>query len=234
MKTLLITFPFLFFTFSLFSQEKVALLLQGDAKYYNYDPTTFEIYENGVKIGDFDKTWHFRFTNDNQHVFVLKHPDFVELTLQNRTLSKTDPNVIVSPQISESTLNRLSVKFQEEQFATCTTSVKAELNSKYENTLLDTVAEFPGGRAALSQYLGENLRYPEYCIDNNIQGKVYVSFIVEENGHITCIKIEKSAHYFLDKEAFRCVKNFPKFEPAKLNGKPIATIYKFPVNFRMN
>jgi TonB family protein len=70
-------------------------------------------------------------------------------------------------------------------------------------------------------YLAQHLTYPDVAKENDLQGKVLVQCILDDNGKITDASVFKSAHKILDKEALRVVKELPNWEPAKLDGKPI-------------
>ena len=94
--------------------------------------------------------------------------------------------------------------------------------------------EFPGGTAALLEYLKNNIKYPEACRDNNIQGRVIVSFIVEKDGSIVSPKILKSVHPQLDAEAVRVISGMPNWSPGIQRGEPCRVKYTIPVNFRLN
>ena len=94
--------------------------------------------------------------------------------------------------------------------------------------------EFPGGTAALLEYLKNNIKYPEACRDNNIQGRVIVSFIVEKDGSIVSPKILKSVHPQFDAEAVRVISGMPNWSPGIQRGEPCRVKYTIPVNFRLN
>ena len=94
--------------------------------------------------------------------------------------------------------------------------------------------EFPGGTAALLEYLRKNIKYPAICRENNIQGRVIVSFIVNRDGSIVDLEVVKSVNPSLDKEALRVVACMPKWKPGSQRGKPVRVKYTIPVNFRLN
>jgi TonB family protein len=98
-----------------------------------------------------------------------------------------------------------------------------------------TMPEFNGGFDALVNYLVTNIKYPEDAKKNNIQGTVFVSFIVLKNGKVTDVSILKSANPALDDEALRVVKGMPDWKPG-LNdeGKPINVIFNLPINFKLD
>lgn len=97
----------------------------------------------------------------------------------------------------------------------------------------EQMPEFPGGGDALDQFLKENLKYPEEAKNKQIQGKVYVGFVVEKDGSVTNIQIRKSAHPLLDAEAMRVVKLMPKWKPGSMRGKTVRTRYTLPVIFSL-
>ncbi len=103
--------------------------------------------------------------------------------------------------------------------------------------IFDVVEEAPepmGGMQALYDYLGKEVKYPQMAMDNNIQGKVYVQFVVEKDGSINDVNVVKGVHNTLDKEATRVVKAMPKWKPGKQRGKAVRVRYTIPINFTIN
>ena len=100
-----------------------------------------------------------------------------------------------------------------------------------KDPMYDTPPSFPGGFEALQSFLRENTQYPEEAVKNSIQGKVIVSFVIEEDGSISNIKVARGVHPALDEEAVRVVGLMPKWKPAMNNSKPIRTKYNVPVFF---
>ena len=92
--------------------------------------------------------------------------------------------------------------------------------------------EFPGGTNALMGYLRDNMVIPDTCRENNIQGRVLVTFIVEKDGSITKPEVVKSVHPILDTEALRLVSAMPKWKPGRQNGEVQRVKYTIPVDFR--
>lgn len=93
--------------------------------------------------------------------------------------------------------------------------------------------EFPGGPAKLLEYIQKNLEYPEAARENEIQGRVFVGFIVEEDGSVSNVKILRGIGYGCDEEAIRLVNSLPKFKPGKQRGKPIRVQYTLPIVFKL-
>ena len=101
-------------------------------------------------------------------------------------------------------------------------------------TVVEDQPEFPGGAAALYEYLSKNIKYPAICRENNIQGRVVVVFIVNRDGSIVEPEVVKSVNPMLDKEALRVISNMPKWKPGLQFGKPVRVKFIVPVNFRLN
>lgn len=101
-------------------------------------------------------------------------------------------------------------------------------------TIVEQMPEFPGGLQMLMKYLNENIIYPVVAVENNMMGKVTVSFIIDENGDITDERIIKSSGYsILDKEALRVVYRMPKWDPGRNDGKAVAVSYLLPITFKL-
>jgi len=101
-------------------------------------------------------------------------------------------------------------------------------------------AEFPGGEQACFQWLSENIKYPEDCIKEKIEGRVIVNFIIEKDGSITDVKTWKSPHPSLSKEAERLVKAMPKWKPAhqyfpppRQGSEAVRSRFMLPIVFRL-
>ena len=99
---------------------------------------------------------------------------------------------------------------------------------------VEEVPEFPGGVAALMAYLRKNIKYPAICRENNIQGKVIVTFVVNKDGSIVDVEVAKGVNPSLDKEAVRVISQMPNWEPGRQLGRPVRVRYSVPVSFRLN
>ena len=98
-------------------------------------------------------------------------------------------------------------------------------------TFVDDMPEFPGGENALLSFLGSNVRYPVIAQENGIQGRVYVSFVIDETGNINDVCIIRGVDVSLDNEAIRVVRLMPKWKPGKQGGKAVKVRYNVPIFF---
>lgn len=94
--------------------------------------------------------------------------------------------------------------------------------------------EFPGGMEALYKYLGESIKYPQLAKENNIEGKVYVTFVVEKDGSIANPRILRDIGGGCGNEAIRVVKAMPKWKAGKQRGKNVRVQFNLPVSFKLN
>ncbi|WP_337043640.1 energy transducer TonB [Emticicia sp. 17c] len=92
---------------------------------------------------------------------------------------------------------------------------------------------FVGGTSELYKFLSKTLKYPPVAQRANIEGRVYMSFIVEKDGSITDIQVVKSVGFGLDEEATRTVKLMPKWNPGKQNGRNVRVKFTIPVTFKL-
>ena len=105
--------------------------------------------------------------------------------------------------------------------------------SKKVYNSVEQMPEFPGGEYALMKYLQQNIQYPPSAIQNNVQGRVVVQFIIDETGQVGDVKVVRSVSEEVDAEAVRVIKSLPNFEPGRQNGEPVAVWYTLPVSFMM-
>lgn len=101
-------------------------------------------------------------------------------------------------------------------------------------TVVEQQPEFEGGYAEMMKFLKKNIRYPAKAQRMNIEGTVYVGFIVDNHGNISAVDIIKSLDPDCDKEAMRVVKLMPPWKPGKQNGKAVKVKFVLPIKFRLN
>ncbi|RIH65549.1 energy transducer TonB [Mariniphaga sediminis] len=97
--------------------------------------------------------------------------------------------------------------------------------------IVEDMPEFPGGEMALRQFIANAIKYPVIAQENGIQGRVYVTFVVDKDGSISDARIARGVDPSLDKEALRVVNTLPKWKPGKQRGKPVRVSYTVPINF---
>lgn len=110
---------------------------------------------------------------------------------------------------------------------------QVEDNTVYKVQTVEKLPVFPGGWTTLMQWLTRNLHYPANAQQQKIQGKVVVSFIINKDGTVSQVKLEKSVDPSLDREALRVIKMMPKWQPAIMHDKPCRCMFVIPVVFSL-
>lgn len=97
--------------------------------------------------------------------------------------------------------------------------------------IVESRPEPVGGLAAFYKYVSENMEYPTRAQRLNIQGRVYLQFVVEKDGSLTDVKVIKSLYEDCDKEAVRVIEGAPKWIPGKQRGKAVRVNQRIPITF---
>ena len=116
---------------------------------------------------------------------------------------------------------------------TASDGVAVSTTEIYESTGVEVYPEFPGGMEAWAKFIQKNLRYPYSAQDNSIQGKVYLSFVVERDGSISDVKVVKGIGYGCDDEAVRVIKKSPKWKAGQQNKQTVRVRYNMPINYTL-
>ena len=120
---------------------------------------------------------------------------------------------------------------------TTPTEVKPEVSLPANNdsiyNIVEENAQFPGGDMAMYKWIANHLQYSEECRAKSIQGRVMIQFVVNKDGSISDIKVLKSPHSLLSKEAIRVVNAMPFWKPAKVKGEVVRSSFRLPINFRL-
>ena len=129
---------------------------------------------------------------------------------------------------------------ERDQFQTAVSAVVVETPvEKPKETVVqvfrsvEQMPQFPGGEAALMKYLQSHINYPPMAVENGVQGRVVVQFVVDKTGKVGEVVVVRNVDKDLDKEAVRVCKSLPKFTPGRQNGQAVAVWYTLPVTFKL-
>ena len=101
-------------------------------------------------------------------------------------------------------------------------------------TVAETMPEFPGGMAAMMQFISKTIIYPTDAASNGIQGRVLCQFVVNKDGSLSDVVVTRSSGTAsLDAEAVRVIKEMPNWVPGKQRGELVRVKYTIPVSFRL-
>lgn len=99
--------------------------------------------------------------------------------------------------------------------------------------IVQFMPEFPGGQKALLSFLSKNVNYPVIAQENGVQGKVYVTFIIDEKGRVTSPTILRGEDESLNREAIRVVSSMPNWKPGRQQGKAVKVRFNVPIHFQL-
>jgi len=110
---------------------------------------------------------------------------------------------------------------------------EAEIKEDHIFTIVEADAEYPGGEKARMEFLNKNIHYPTMARESGIQGRVYVTFVVEKDGSVTDVQVTRGIGGGCDEEAVRVVKLMPKWIPGKQRNKPVRVQFNLPIRFTL-
>ncbi len=96
-----------------------------------------------------------------------------------------------------------------------------------------TMPEFPGGKTGLQKYISEHLKYPEKAVEQDIQGKVFVKFMINNKGKVQKAVLINSIHPLIDNEALRIIRNLPTWQAGTQNGQAVNVWMTIPIVFQL-
>lgn len=113
------------------------------------------------------------------------------------------------------------------------TSVPPKEEEVADNQLVEVPASYPGGEAALLEFIGKNLVYPSIAQEQELQGVVILRFKVESDGSVGDVVIRKSLSRECDQAAADVVRKLKRFVPAKQQGHPVPVWFTLPIRFKI-
>ena len=112
-------------------------------------------------------------------------------------------------------------------------SAPLDANTDEVFKVVEVDPEFPGGEEALYKYLAENIKYPIMAKNNKVEGRVYITFVIEKDGTVSDAKVLRSVNEELDAEALRVINAMPKWKPGTQRGVPVRVQYNIPITFKL-
>ncbi len=100
-------------------------------------------------------------------------------------------------------------------------------------TIVEEMPYYVGGEDALKQFLIKNIAYPQSAIKDSVMGKVFVNFVVNEEGKIENAKILRGLTDDINAEALRVINMMPTWKPGVQRGKPVKVAYNLPISFQL-
>ena len=126
-----------------------------------------------------------------------------------------------------------SIKVVKADAQSKTDAATAQTSKQRPFDVVEHMPEYPGGSAALFQFLASNVKYPAAAEKAGTQGRVIVTFVVEQDGSIGEPTVTRSVSPELDAEAVRVINAMPNWKPGTQNGKAVRVKYTVPINFAL-
>ena len=99
--------------------------------------------------------------------------------------------------------------------------------------VVEEMPEFPGGAAKMMEFIQKNIKYPMMARESDIQGRVFVNFVVEPDGSITNVTVMRGIGGGCDEEALRVVQSMPAWKPGKQRGSAVRCSFTVPIIFKL-
>jgi protein TonB len=117
----------------------------------------------------------------------------------------------------------------------CGTSAMAQTDEVDDAVfvVVEKSPEFPGGDDSLYAFIGRNIKYPEAAKKNKIEGRVFVTFVIEKDGQVSNAKILRDIGGGCGEEALRVVNSMPKWKPGTQRGNPVRVQFNLPIMFQL-
>lgn len=187
-----------------------------------------EMLEEAIQELDFEKLKK----NRDMVAAVSKTEEFVEATNMKPAdamvqQEQPQPTTVLMPEAMKSEIPEANVEEVKEQV------MQHELDEPEGLHAIEELPEFPGGSGAFMKWITNNIKYPSRAKSNKMKGKVVVSFLVDTQGDVQELKLEKVSNSILGDEVMKAMRRMPKWKPGKQNGKPCTTMVAVPINFEL-
>ena len=100
-------------------------------------------------------------------------------------------------------------------------------------SIAETMPSFEGGITEFYKFIGKHLKYPAQARRMNIEGKVFVYFVVDKDGSLSDIKVVRGIGAGCDVEVLRIINKSPKWNPGKQRGVPVRVRMMLPITFKL-
>ena len=102
-------------------------------------------------------------------------------------------------------------------------------------TIVDVNPEYPGGSKEMFAYIAKNMNYPASAIENEMEGKVFIRFVIDKSGNIVNPELARGIGGCpeCEQEALRIVRAMPKWKPAMVAGEPVKSLFYLPITFHL-
>jgi TonB family protein len=225
-------FTIQFGDFELFNDDGTQMQLKDTVVYY--EDGTYTKFESSEAVDPFTGELRKTFKVKNYTAEGMPNPN-IDFTI--REVEKHGDTMMYSMDpftISGDIVNKLKNKIMTDEDIDIEVTEVGCVDNDSVYQMVEEMPQFPGGENALMEYVSKNVVYPEEAKEKEIQGRVFISFVVEKDGSIGEVKVLRGIGGGCDEEAARVIKGMPKWEPGMQKGKPVRVNYMMPINFKLS
>ncbi|MDR0427307.1 MAG: energy transducer TonB [Dysgonamonadaceae bacterium] len=166
---------------------------------------------------------------------IINQNSETEIPPEKQTVVLEDYNIVDETEMSLNEIVTIdSVKTPKDSSETGTPDfIQEEKAEDIVHAKSDVDPEFPGGITALTRFIFSHALYPASASTQKKQGRVWCSFIVNKDGSVSDIKIEKGVFISLDQEAVKVLNQMPRWNPGYINGEAVRVKVYMPVVFQL-
>ena len=155
-------------------------------------------------------------------------PKKVEVKVIADLLKVVDNNTKISTEVTFTEFDENTEVIQQVEV------VEEEIEDGQPFLVAETMPSFQGGDLnTFRNWVQQNVRFPQIALENGIQGRVVVTFVIEKDGRLTNIEVLQTPDRSLSDEAIRVLNKSPKWSPGKQRNQPVRVKYTLPVDFRV-
>ncbi|WP_027419110.1 energy transducer TonB [Crocinitomix catalasitica] len=114
------------------------------------------------------------------------------------------------------------------------TEEKVEIVEEEIVDIPEVEPSYPGGEAAMAQFIGDNIKYPAIDVENGVSGIAYTQLVINKDGSVDQVKVVRGVSETIDAEAKRVVELMDDWTPGQQDGKAVAVRYVLPINFQLS
>lgn len=174
---------------------------------------------------------------------IIEMEEYIPITQHSRSLPPPPPPLLSFTEISliDDTTLEDGIELSEADEGTTISTVPSlgdigpyDDESTGEEVLpFLPIEDMPQFNGNVQQWIAKHVKYPTIAAENNIQGKVYVQFVVEKDGSVSNVRVARGVDASLDKEAVRVIQSMPKWKPGLQRHKPVRVSYTLPIAFQL-
>ena len=225
---------------------------QSEKKQINVEIGQFEIYDDYGNLMNLTDTIIYNEDGTYIQFKTTEAPDPISGKMRNKITATScnadgTPNENIHVTINAVEMHGDTTLYSVEPFTLSTDKFKFNIQTTEDNPIqvlknyndtvyqvVEQMPQFPGGEKALMEYIGKNIVYPVEAKEKEIQGRVFINFVIEKDGSVSNVKVLRGIGGGCDEEAVRAVSSLPKWKPGIQKGKPVRVSYQIPILFKLD